>query len=125
MKLIYSILIVLLYAIVVTGCNYDKFEELYPHTSSVNPCDTSVASTYHLSIKYILAGNCISCHSTNMATGGVILDTYEGALEQAKKGTLMGAVLHKGGYQPMPPGSSLPQCQIEKLQQWMDAQQPQ
>lgn len=105
------------------GCNYDNFEELHPQTS--NPCDSSIASTYNLSIKHILSSNCISCHSADVASGGVVLDNYEAVVEQAQKGTLMGAILHKGGYQPMPPGSSIPQCQIEKLQQWIDAKEPQ
>ncbi|MBO9702103.1 MAG: hypothetical protein J7604_17980 [Sporocytophaga sp.] len=125
MKHIYHILFVLLFTLIVNGCNYDKFEELYPQTLNNNPCDSSVASTYNLSVKYILSSNCISCHSSDIASGGVILDNYEAVLEQAQKGALMGAVLHKGGYQPMPPGSSIPQCQIEKLQKWIDAKEPQ
>ncbi len=107
------------------GCNYDNFQELNPQTLNNNPCDSSVASTYNQSVKHILSSNCITCHSKDIASGGVILDSYEAVRDQAQKGALMGAILHKSGYQPMPPGSSIPQCQIEKIQQWVDAKEPQ
>ncbi|WP_052430209.1 c-type cytochrome domain-containing protein [Sporocytophaga myxococcoides] len=119
------ILFIFLISLIVNGCAYNNYEELYPQTKNNNPCDSSIASTYNLSVKYILSSNCITCHSKNIASGGVVLDTYESVREQAQKGALMGAILHKSGYQPMPPGTSIPQCQIEKIQQWVDANEPQ
>ncbi|MCR6640174.1 MAG: hypothetical protein NVV82_14590 [Sporocytophaga sp.] len=125
MKLIRHILFIFLLTLIVNGCAYNNFEELYPQTINNNPCDSSVASTYNLSVKYILSNNCLTCHSSDVAYGGVVLDNYESVREQAQKGALMGAILHKSGYQPMPPGTSIPQCQIDKIQQWVDANEPQ
>jgi cytochrome c5 len=107
------------------SCYYDKFDQIHPLDGYVNPCDSTVDSSYTHSIRYIMAYNCTSCHNKNFSQGSIVLDNYASVAEQAQNGVLMGVVLHKSGYKPMPPGGQIPQCQIDKLQQWVNAKEPQ
>ncbi|HTX88660.1 MAG TPA: hypothetical protein VMC08_06705 [Bacteroidales bacterium] len=103
-----------------SGCYYDNEEDLYPQTT----CDTTHV-TYSGSVVPILQSNCYVCHSTALANGGVILDTYVGVQVVVQNGKLWGAINHFNGFYPMPKDSpKLPDCNITVIKKWIDAGSP-
>jgi hypothetical protein len=107
--------IVLLSMFMVTSCYYDSAEELY------GLCNTTDMS-FEEDIQPILATHCNNaiCHSTEVAVGGVILDTYVGVRVTVDKGSLMGSILHQEGYSNMPSGAGqLDSCLINKIESWI------
>lgn len=107
----------LLLTVFFAGCYYDKKELLYPPAPGCGPVNMSFSTD----ITPILSTNCYSCHSSQMALGSVILDTFEGAAQVAGNGKLMGAINHQAGFSPMPQGAGkLAACDIEKIGKWIE-----
>jgi len=104
------------------SCASDNEEDLYPEP---NVCDTS-AVTFTETISSIFQNRgCIGCHSTAIASGGVILDNYAEAQEVANNGKLLGAISHAPGYTPMPlGGSKISDCEIASIKKWIDSGTP-
>lgn len=107
-----------------SACYYDKYDELYPLTGLVNTCDSATPATYTSAVSSILSINCISCHSASRKDGGVQLDTYTATKTIGTSGRLLGAIQHSTGYQAMPPGSKIKDCEIAKISAWLDAGMP-
>ena len=103
-----------------SGCYYDTEEELYNQVT----CDTSNV-TFSGTIKPMMDQHCTSCHSGAQASGGIDLTTYALVKVQADNGRLYGAVAHLDGFQPMPQGGKLNDCEISKMKVWVDASAPQ
>ena len=100
------------------GCYYDNEEYLYPDGSG---CDTTNI-TYSGSIAPIMQSTCIGCHASSIASGGVILDNYNGVSTVANNGKLWGAVNHESGYPQMPQGGpKLSDCNLTKIDIWIRA----
>jgi hypothetical protein len=98
-----------------TGCYYDKEDVLYP---SPPACDTT-AVTYTLSISPIMVSHCNVCHSTTLANGGVVTDTWDGLSKVANNGKLWPAVSHTGPIS-MPQGSDkLSDCNLALINIWI------
>lgn len=120
MKRIIIILLVIFISSV-AGCYYDSEEALYPQISTT--CDLSNV-TFSATVKPILQASCLSCHSNSTANGsggGIRLENYSDVKVQAQNGKLMGTINHASGYQPMPQGGGkLSDCEISKLQKWID-----
>jgi hypothetical protein len=110
-------------AMIGSGCYYDSFEGLHPANGYVNPCDTTLQSTYTSAIKVIISYNCLSCHNASYAGGNVNLENYE--LVKANATKIINSVLRNSGYNPMPPTQSLPDCQTQRLQEWINNNYPQ
>jgi uncharacterized membrane protein len=115
------ILFILGLVILYNSCYFDKKEQLYPVLS--NTCDTSVY-TYSGAVKDILDNYCNSCHSSSLASGGVVLDTYNGAYNAAGNGQLIPALSGSNGQPLMPPGAQLANCEITILTKWVEAGAP-
>jgi hypothetical protein len=118
------ILLFVFLLVLLNNCYYDSEEYLYPSLNS--QCDTTNV-TFSVSVKNILSNNCLSCHSnSNSSAGGNIqLENYADVKSMADNGRLMGSVLHKSGYSPMPKnGGSLSDCDITILKKWIEAQTP-
>jgi hypothetical protein len=115
-----TILGLVLTGITFSGCYYDTEEELY---SSVS-CDTA-SVTYSGTVKPMIEQQCLSCHSGAQPSGGIDLSTYAAVKVQADNGQLYGAIAHLEGFQPMPQGSKLSNCDISKVKIWVDASAPQ
>jgi cytochrome c5 len=97
------------------SCYYDKESELYP----VATCDTALV-TYSQTIVPIMSANCNVCHSTAVASGGVITDNHADLSTVAANGQLEGAVNHLNGFSPMPKGGSkLSDCNLSKIHIWV------
>jgi hypothetical protein len=105
------------------SCKYYNEEDLTPDPS---PCDTTNVS-YTNTVLPIFEDNCLQCHSTQIAEGNVILDTYDGAKVPALDGRLWKAVSWEPGYpSPMPKGGSqLSSCDQAKIRTWIDHGIPQ
>lgn len=107
-----------------SSCYYDNEDDLYPYDPNTS-CDT-LNIVYNTDIKPILENNgCVSCHSTAGPSGGVILDTYEQTKIVADNGRLFGSVNHDDGYSPMPQGGNkLSDCDLSKIQAWINDGSP-
>jgi hypothetical protein len=115
--------IVTICLLVSSGCYNDKFNELHPLDGYVDTCDTS-PDTYSVVVKNIMALNCSSCHNQNTKSGGITLNSFSDVKAIASGGKLMGSVQHQSGYQPMPPESSLRDCDIQQLKNWIAGGMP-
>ncbi len=119
MKIIMRLFIILIFfSVTLTGCYYDKEDLLYPSQTS---CDTSIV-TYGQTIAPIMVANCNICHSTAMASGGVVTDNYNGLSIVAQNGQLWSGVSWQSGFSPMPKGyDKLSACNLAKIKKWVDA----
>jgi mono/diheme cytochrome c family protein len=108
-----------------SGCYYDKYNELHPLDGYVDTCDPSLPDTYGSVVKNIVLLNCVSCHNSNTNNGNVTLETYDNVKQYVENGSFMGSVLHQNGYQAMPPGVKLQDCDVQQLQQWIANGMPQ
>lgn len=120
MKRILIILLVIFVA-PVTGCYYDSEEALYPTLSTT--CDLTNV-TFSATVTPILQASCFSCHSNANAASsgsGIKIQNYADVVTLAKNGKLMGTITHASGYQAMPQGGGkLSDCEISKIQKWID-----
>lgn len=112
--------------IIFQGCFYDKADQQYPSTGS---CDTT-GIEYSVEIKAILDANCKTCHDGTASISGIDLYNYSTisslALDgQFTYGTLLSAVMHKGGAPTMPEtGPMLQDCDINKIAAWVHSGAP-
>lgn len=124
MKRILTIFSILFVATFI-GCYYDNEEKLYPELNT--DCDLTTV-TFSGTVKPILQASCYTCHSNSnylSAGGGIKLENHADVKTMAESGKLMGAVKHESGFIPMPNGGGkLSNCEISKLQQWVDNQMP-
>jgi hypothetical protein len=114
---------ILFFNIVLSGCYYDKENELYPTTE----CGDTTNVTYTLSIKPLMAANCNTCHSPANPSGNVITSTYPGLKDAALSGNLWYAVNWEGPkITHMPQGAidTLSVCARTKIKKWIDAGAP-
>jgi hypothetical protein len=82
-------------------------------------CDTVSVMTFSQHIWPLIDLNCKSCHSGTFPSGGVPLTDYCDVAIQAANGQLTG-VLRDGVYPLMPPGGSLPECNIRQVELWVE-----
>lgn len=88
-------------------------------------CDTSQSITYTNSIKQIFDTYCVGCHNANNMGGGYALDSYAGCVNCANSGRLLGAIKWLSGFSPMPKGGSkLSNCNIAKIEKWINSGKP-
>ena len=115
--------IILLFSLLLSGCYYDKENELYPATA----CGDTAIVTYELSVKPIMALQCNRCHSPGNPSGNVITSTYDGLRKEAISGNLWYGVNWEGSLQTrMPQGAldTLSVCERTKIKKWIDAGAP-
>lgn len=113
----------------VSGCYYDNLEELHPELLLDSSCDTTATMSYQTHIQPILSNSCganNTCHNTQGAGGGVILENYAGVKEAAGSGLLLSSIVWDGNAQQMPKGSpsQLAACSIAKIRKWVEAGAP-
>lgn len=115
-------LLILLGVVVLAGCYNDKYDELYPQTTTGGgtTCDTSNV-TFSQTIKPILDSKCAisGCHDAATLAGGYNFTTYSGV--NAAKSRLVGAITWQSGYSQMPKGmNKLDDCSIVKVTKWVN-----
>jgi len=115
------ILLIGIVPLVMHACYYDSVQQLYPTPIA---CDTTNV-TYAADVWPVISANCTSCHSGAAPSGNIRLSNYDEIVVQANNGSLMGAINHEPGYSPMPKdGSQLPQCDITRIQIWINEGTP-
>jgi len=98
------------------SCYYDNKEDLYIIEGN---CDTTAIS-FTQDIQPLINDQCLSCHKAGNASGNILLNSYAAIKEQADNGKLLGSVRHESGYSSMPPGGSLSNCSIARLEAWIN-----
>lgn len=102
--------------IMLSSCAKESEEELMG--DQVFCADTNVSYTNN--IQPILQNNCYECHSTAIATNGIILDTYVGVTTAINDGYVLPQIKHEV-LPNMPYGRpKLNDCIIETIEQWVD-----
>lgn len=117
----------LIVPVIFCGCYYDSAEGLY----GVKACSTTNV-TYANGISDVISRNaCLGCHTGVSPAGSFKLETYADVKAKAlelRSGTsvLLGALQHLPNFVPMPQGlSQISQCDINKIQAWINAGAPQ
>lgn len=115
-RLLNSIVLATLFALLFTGCYYDVEEELYP---SSGICDTTNI-TYTNTIAPIMTEACVSCHSGSSPSGSIDLSSYANVKIQAESGALYGSMSHDPNWSAMPQnGNKTDDCSLLKIQAWI------
>ena len=86
-------------------------------------CDT-LNLTYAADIVPLINANCIACHSSASASGGIVLETYGQVVNEVTNGNLLPAVRREAGVSAMPPGGPLTPCNLKILEQWVASGMP-
>lgn len=112
---------VLFSVFILSGCYYDKEEELY----GALPCDTSNV-TYAASISSIMGTyGCLSCHGNVNPSAGIVLNNYTGVKAAVVNGSLYGSLNHSQGFAPMPQGAGkISNCDLSRIKAWIDSGAP-
>ncbi|OSZ79092.1 hypothetical protein CAP35_12825 [Chitinophagaceae bacterium IBVUCB1] len=103
-----------------SGCYYDKENELYPSPTG-GGCDTTT-STFSSNVLPVMQQKCATsgCHATTLPTG-YNLSNYEGVKTAVTEGKLLGSIRHQSGFSAMPKGSAkLDDCSINKIARWVN-----
>ncbi len=115
--------IFLCFSLLFTACYYDNKEDLYDYIEvegGENECEFSDVS-YSMDLKAIFDLNCNNaCHNSANQFGGVILESHGAVTSFLADGTLMGVIKHEDGFSPMPPSGKLTDCEIDKIQFWIN-----
>lgn len=95
------------------------------NTTTCGSCDTSLYA-FAADVKPIFNLWCTGgCHTTGQPDGGFDLSNYNGIKSAGTSGKLVPAINHTSGAIPMPQGSSkIPDCDILKIQNWVNAGYP-
>ncbi len=105
------------------GCYYDNKEDLYEYVEvevEGSLCEFTDVS-YSMELQELFNLNCNNaCHNAVDQFGGVVLDSHASLLNYVTNGSLISVINHESGFSPMPPGAKLEDCDIEKIQFWVD-----
>jgi len=113
-KILVSVSLFLLF----TSCTYHNEQEYFASTNDT--CKTENLS-FQTDIQPILQSNCISCHNTGYASGGINLEGYENVKPYAQSGILSKVINHENGVTAMPMNADkLSDCDINKIDAWID-----
>ena len=92
--------------------------------NSCNACDTALF-TFNAVILPMMEANCTSCHGGSTPDANLDLTNYNGVASAASYMNLMERISHAAGFDPMPPsGDGLSDCQVQQVQNWINAGMP-
>ena len=88
-------------------------------------CDTVSAISFSTQVYPILQNNCTSCHTPPSGSGGIFLNNHSNVVATAgtERGgitLLQGSIRHYAEFAYMPPSSTLNECSIRIIEQWID-----
>ena len=132
MKELILVSIILFGVICISSCYNDKYDKLYPATTTATTCDTDSTISYSGDISYIISSNCFSpgngCHdAVGSATSGYNYETYSGLIANIQSGALLNDINFTPlrGDNDMPKnGAQLPACDIDKITRWINEGYP-
>ncbi len=110
-----------------TGCYNDIAEELYPTRNS--QCDT-LKITYSGTIAPIITNNCLNlgCHTANQPYAGLQFDTYANFILSIPADRLIKSLKYtyntSSSAKNMPPTGKLSDCDISKIEAWINKGHP-
>jgi hypothetical protein len=117
----FSLFLILL-SMAAASCYYDNLSELHP--PGTETCDSTGTVTYNNQVSAIFESYCGTnggCHSSGIANGGVILESYQEAFV-VDDNDLIAAIEHTGSdpvkYMPQG-GSKLSDCNIGIIKKWI------
>lgn len=120
MKIHFFYTMMVVHFVMVSACEYNNAEDLYP----VQMCDT-VSVTYSATIAPIIMQNCFDCHGGNAEISGIPLEGYANLKNMVDAQRLVGAIRHQSGFSFMPKDRpALPECEILKIEKWVAAGAP-
>ena len=97
-----------------SSCASNNEEELY------SDCETDDVS-YSVHIEPYIENTCLSCHNTNLSSGGISYSSFEGLKRSVDDGSFLGSIKHLDSFSAMPPDGSLTDdCKINQIQVWID-----
>lgn len=83
-------------------------------------CESNNVS-FSLIVSPILNTYCIGCHSGGSPSGGISLDGHSNVISSVNNGSLLGSIKWQGGFENMPQnGEKLDDCNIEKIESWIN-----
>lgn len=106
------------------SCKYNVESKLYP-TSGTTTCD-SLSAKFATFVSPLMVSKCATsgCHNATTASAGVNLDGYTNIKNYISRSSTVffGSIKHSSGFLSMPQGGSkLADCDITKLQLWVNA----
>ena len=82
-------------------------------------CDSNNIS-YSQAIAPMMQVYCVGCHNSASDPGGSLAD-YNSVYSAAVTGRMIGNITHQSGYNAMPPGYQLSDCQVAQVKKWVAA----
>jgi cytochrome c5 len=80
--------------------------------------------TFAVDVMPVINSYCTSCHSGTSPSGNTVLNNYATVSAAATSGKLLGTIKHATGYPIMPPSGGLTDCQISKIETWINNGKP-
>ena len=108
-------LMVLLIAVSIESCYYDKKDDLY-----VSTCNTA-GMTYTKDIVSLVNSSCAVCHSGISPSAGIALSTYAEVKDCVVNGKFIGSIKQDGTASAMPKNGKWSSCNVSKLEAWKAA----
>jgi hypothetical protein len=84
--------------------------------NSCSDCD-STNITFSQGISPIMSAQCVSCHSSSNASGGVVLSAHGDVVDAVNNSNLVACIERTA--KPMPPAASLSDCEVYRINQWI------
>jgi mono/diheme cytochrome c family protein len=116
----------ILAGVLAVSCTNDSEEKLLKNQSAIidaAACQTNTIS-YLRDVQPIFNANCIVCHNAVLLRNGYNLANYTEAVKVASKGRIPAAIMHIGPYKMPKNAPKLSNCDISKIQAWLDAGMP-
>lgn len=110
---------ILLLIVGVSSCTFDNEEDLLEDFE----CDTT--DIVYSDLTYIFSDICATCHSETFTyRASIKMDSYENVKSSINTGLVLPAIKHTGPYK-MPNGlPKLSDCDIQKIETWIDNGMP-
>ncbi len=82
--------------------------------------------SFAVDITPIIQTNCAggSCHDSGTAARGYDYSSYSGVKSSVDNNRMMGSINHQGGFIVMPPSYQIANCDIQKIQTWINEGAP-
>lgn len=102
------------------GCTFENEREYFGLAAT---CDTTDI-TYD-SLTYVFQGTCLGCHSEKSSfRPGIAFDDYASTKASINTGKVLPAIKHTGDYKMPYNLPQLPECDIKKIETWINNGMP-